>query len=206
MGLYVQYGCGMSAPTGWRNFDSSPTARFEALPIVGRFYTKNHLRFPANVEYGDIVKGLPLRQASCDAVYCSHVLEHLSLVDLRTALRKTYLILKDKGKFRLVMPDLEAMAKAYVFNPSEHAALEFMRDTGLGLEHRPRGFVELIKNWFGNSAHLWLWDYRSLAHELSQAGFHSIRRAEYGDSEEPAFLQVESKVRWQGCLGIEATR
>jgi len=55
---YVQYGCGWSAPINWRNFDASPTLRFERIPIVGRFYTKNASRFPRNVEFGDIVCGL----------------------------------------------------------------------------------------------------------------------------------------------------
>src|SRR2546421_9928005 len=71
--LRVQFGCGLSAPETWRNFDASPTLRFERLPIVGRLYTKNGERFPGNVEYGDIVKGLPLVRESCAAVYASHV-------------------------------------------------------------------------------------------------------------------------------------
>ena len=59
-GQYVQYGCGWSAPKEWRNFDASLTLRFERLPLIGHLYTKNESRFPGNVEYGDIVKGLPI--------------------------------------------------------------------------------------------------------------------------------------------------
>ena len=55
-GLYVQYGCGFSAPEGWKNFDASPTLQFERLPVIGRLFTKNASRFPENVRYGDIVK------------------------------------------------------------------------------------------------------------------------------------------------------
>ena len=80
--LYIQYGCGLSAPMEWRNFDASPTLRFERLPVIGQFYTKNDKRFPTNVEYGDIVKGLPVEINSCKGVYCSHILEHLSLIYL----------------------------------------------------------------------------------------------------------------------------
>jgi hypothetical protein len=57
---YIQYGCGWSAPVEWTNFDASPTLRFERLPLIGSFYTKNKQRFPANVRYGDIVSGLPV--------------------------------------------------------------------------------------------------------------------------------------------------
>ena len=76
--LCVQYGCGWYAPEGWRNFDASPTLRFERIPLLGRLYTKNTERFPENVEYGDIVAGLPISDNSCQAVYCSHILEHLA--------------------------------------------------------------------------------------------------------------------------------
>ncbi len=86
---YIQYGCGWSASSQWRNFDASPTLRFERMPFIGRLYTKNQFRFPCNVEYGDIVKGLPIEPDSCLGAYCSHILEHLSLSDFRTALRNT---------------------------------------------------------------------------------------------------------------------
>lgn len=32
---FIQYGCGLSAPAGWRNFDSSPTLRAQRLPVLG---------------------------------------------------------------------------------------------------------------------------------------------------------------------------
>lgn len=54
---YIHYGCGCSAPSGWRNFDASPTLRFERLPVIGRLYTKNAFRFPQNVEYGGYCQG-----------------------------------------------------------------------------------------------------------------------------------------------------
>src|SRR5262249_16855882 len=109
--LCVQYGCGTSTAEGWRNFDASPTLRFERIPVVGRLYSKNGARFPGNAEYGDIVKGLPIADGSCDAVYCSHVLEHLALDDLHVALANTLRIVKPGGVFRLVVPDLEVLAR-----------------------------------------------------------------------------------------------
>lgn len=204
MPLYVQYGCGMSAPAGWRNFDASPTLRFERIPLIGYLYTKNAQRFPRNVEYGDVVKGLPVAPGSCDGVYCSHVLEHLALTDLRTALRMTRAMLKPDGVFRLVVPDLETLARDYLSERSPNAAHRFMRQTGLGIEVRPRGVVSVLKAWIGNSAHLWMWDYQSLQSELSNAGFQKIRRAAFGDADDPAFQLVEDEGRWENCLGIEA--
>jgi len=138
MQRYVQYGCGWSAPNGWRNFDASPTLRFERLPILGKMHKKNDSRFPENVEYGDIVKGLPIENDSCDGVYCSHILEHLALDDFRVALRNTYKILKHGAIFRLVLPDLFQCASKYVNDQAPEAAFAFLRDTCLGEERRPR--------------------------------------------------------------------
>ena len=57
--LYVQYGCGLSCPAGWLNFDASPTLRLQRLPAIGRLFV-NSVRFPDRVHYGDIRKGLPI--------------------------------------------------------------------------------------------------------------------------------------------------
>lgn len=204
---YVQYGCGWSAPKTWRNFDASPTLRFESLPILGKLYTKNQSRFPNNVEYGDIIKGLPVPNNSCKAVYCSHILEHLSLEDFRTALRNTYKILEPDGIFRLVLPDLEFAINTYLEDFSSHeAAYNFMKGTSLGKEKRVKGLKGFVVEWFGNSQHLWMWDYRSLERELYDAGFCKIRRAQYGDSKEVMFNDVEKKGRWENCIGIECSK
>jgi hypothetical protein len=204
--VYVQYGCGWSAPAGWRNFDASPTLRVERLPVVGRLYQKNKQRFPENVEYGDIVKGLPLPRNSCDGVYCSHILEHLSLQDFRTALTNTFKILKPNRTFRLVVPDLEVCCKRYLQDADTEAALRFLRDTCLGEETRPRTIPAVLRSWLGNSRHLWMWDFRSMAAELEAAGFAHIRRASFGDSGDSVFSQIEDRTRWDDCLGVECRK
>lgn len=204
--LYVQYGCGHSAANGWRNFDASPSLRLERLPLLGRLYNKNKSRFPLNVEYGDILKGLPLSSNSCEAVYCSHVLEHLSLEGFRTALKNTFKILRPGGTFRLVMPDLEHCAKKYLTDSSKEASLVFMKETDLGCERRVTSPKDLIVSLLGNSRHLWMWDFKSVSFELQKVGFFNIRRAEYGDAADTIFRQVEVKDRWDTCLGIECNK
>ena len=204
--LYVQYGCGFSAPKKWRNFDASPTLRFERLPIIGKLYTKNDSRFPHNVEFGDIVSGLPISDNSCKGVYCSHVLEHLSLDDFRLALKNTYKILKTGGYFRLVLPDLEYSIINYVNDLSPDAAYDFLHETSLGREKRPRGLKGFVSEWFGNSQHFWMWDYKSMTQELENIGFIEIRRASFGDGADTMFRNIESEERWKNCLGIECKK
>jgi hypothetical protein len=202
MSLYVQYGAGQVAADGWVNFDASPTLRLQRLPLVGnrvaRFSGITQL-FPSDIRYGDVVKGLPLRSGSVEGLYASHVLEHLALDDMRLALRESLRILKPGGAFRLIVPDLRARAKAYVEaeDGDAEAAHVFLRSTYLGREERGRSIRGRLQALFGNSAHLWMFDHASMARELAVAGFVHIRRARFGDADDPMFARVESKDRFR---------
>jgi len=204
MPLYVHYGCHCCAPSEWLNFDASPTLRLERLPAIGRLVRKNSKRFPPNVLYGDIVRGLPVKDSSCDGVYCSHVLEHLALEDCRRALLNTYRMMKKGALFRMVLPDLEQCIKNYEGGDEiSFRAEEFMKQTGLGQTKRPRGIYSLLIEAFGNSRHRWMWDLSSLRYELEKIGFQNIRRAQFGDSDDTMFKIVEQRERWRNALGID---
>jgi hypothetical protein len=182
--------------------------RFERLPVLGKLYTRNKQRFPANVKYGDIVKGLPEAADSCEAVYCSHILEHLAYEDFLTALRNTYKILKPGGTFRGVVPDLKAAVMAYVddFDKLEAPANELMRNTMLGVENRPKNMSGKVKNLYGNSKHLWMWDYKTLAFELKKVGFTDIGPCTFGDSADPMFSFVEEADRFNQAAAFNCKK
>ncbi len=203
MAAYVQYGCGRSAPHEWVNFDASLTLWVERAPLLGQLRPRGQRIFPENVLYGDIVKGLPLAPASCRAVYCSHVLEHLALEDFRQALHNSRRILASGGIFRLVVPDLRAAARRYVADESGHAACNFLNETSLGVTTRPRNLRGFVRSWLGNSRHLWMWDFPSLRQELQNAGFTGIRQASLGDSEDGRFRSVEEQSRWEDAVGLQ---
>lgn len=208
--MYVQYGCGLSAPQNWLNFDVSPTLRLQKLPFVGKLISPLlNVQFPKNVKYGDIIKGLPIKDNSVDGIYCSHTLEHLSLDDLRVALKNTMKVMKPGSIFRMVLPDLEFYAKKYVesLNSGNAAAShDFMFDTMLGIKSRSKGIRELLSNSLGNSHHLWMWDYLSLSNELRDLGFKEIRRCNFGDCKDKIFNFVEDEGRFINCLGIECIK
>lgn len=203
---YVQYGCGLSAPRGWLNFDSSPSLILGKIPVFKYFLKKYIPPFPKNVKYGDIVRGLSIKNESVKGVYASHVLEHLALEDFRIALNNTYNILTKGGVFRLVVPDLEWCVKEYETNPLEIRSYKFMEDAHLGLLKRERGLIALLRNMMGQSTHLWMWDYTSMKLELEKAGFKNIRRASFNDSTEPKFKDVEDEGRFINCLAVECSK
>lgn len=207
---YVHYGCGAAAPKEWKNFDVSPTLRIQRIPMLGRMMRglKRDL-FARNVRYGNIINGLPVPNDSCDGVFCSHVLEHLSLADFRKALGNTHRIMKPGGLFRCVLPDLEWAARRYVKamdNEETDASLRFMSATMLGLTERPRGLTGLAVSFWGNSHHLWMWDRLSLAEELRKAGFRDVRACAFNDSADPLFRSVENEDRFKLSIAFECTK
>jgi hypothetical protein len=205
--MNLHYGCGLDTGAGWHNCDASPTLRLQRLPLIGWVFKKwLKPRFPDAVHYGDIVRGMEIAPDSCEAIYCSHILEHLALEDLRTALRHTRACLKPGGLFRLVVPDFAQQVLAYQSNPNPEALSNFLRYTHLGRATRPKGYKAFIREYFGNSHHLWMWDEKGLVAELQQAGFSSIRRCQAGDSSNKSFLAVENPDRFLGGLAIECSK
>jgi SAM-dependent methyltransferase len=205
--MNLHYGCGMSTGQSWYNCDGSPTLRLQRLPLLGWLFRQLiKPRFPSDVHYGDIVSGLPLSPGSCDAVFCCHVLEHLALEDFRRALRNTHAYLKLGGTFRLIVPDLEQCVKGYLSEEDPGAASRFMGYTHLGRRSRPKGPVGLLRQFIGNSHHLWMWDYKGLSQELTDAGFIGIRRYGFDDDKSPAFREVETRERFDYSVAVECAR
>jgi SAM-dependent methyltransferase len=93
-GTYLNLGCGNRFAPGWRNFDIRPSS-----PDVERL--ESHLR-------------LPLADGSADFVYSSHMLEHLPPSDVPAFLAECRRVLRPGGVVRIVVPDLEGIARQYL--------------------------------------------------------------------------------------------
>src|SRR3989442_2634462 len=97
--LCVNVGCGLSTGASWVNIDSSPSLRLSRLPLVGEVLVRvaRLPAWPPSARYGDIVKGTTIRPGSCDLIFASHVLEHLSEEDCSLALAHIYASLRPGG-------------------------------------------------------------------------------------------------------------
>lgn len=212
--LYVHYGCGLTAPGTWINFDIGVPYYIRSLPVAGTglYWTLARLRkwsHAGNIRFGNIVRGLPVPENSCKGVYCSHVLEHLSLDDARKSLRNTHRILRSDGLFRIVVPDLEPFARNYLEDSAPDAAHRFIRSVYLGSETWPKSLYAIFRNWLADNQrhqHKWMWDKKSLALELREAGFSAIRPAQCGDSRDGRFRDVEDADRWKNAVGYECEK
>ena len=105
-----------------------------------------------------------------------------------------------------MLPDLEVIVHQYVLDRSPEAAILFMNSTLLGATVRKKGAKGAIEDAFGNSRHLWMWDFKGLAKELADAGFRDIRRAQFNGNPAPHFAAVEDEDRRRDSLGFECRR
>lgn len=208
---YINFGCGIHCPDAFTNFDGSVNLLMQRNPLIGYLIKKTTTTlFPANALYGDIVKGLPLNENSVKGIFSSHVLEHLSLEELRISLKNCYKYLKPGGTFRSVLPNLEEAVNSYISEKkkgNKSAAVDFMNYTFLGYPKRPKSIMDLIKWRLSGHHHFWMWDYEALEIELYNAGFKKVYRSYYNESIDPYFKNVESKGRFDyNALCVEAIK
>jgi len=90
----LNLGCGMRTHPSWTNVDFK--ARAEGV-----------------IEH-DLLKGLPFADESFDAVYHSHLLEHFPKSYAPIFLKECFRVLRPGGVIRVVVPDLEQIARLYL--------------------------------------------------------------------------------------------
>ena len=90
----LNIGCGEHFHPAWANIDLAP----------------QHPSITAH----DVKTRLPFGDHSFDAVYHSHVLEHLSPESGQFCIQECYRVLKPGGVLRIVVPDLERIAELYI--------------------------------------------------------------------------------------------
>ena len=120
-------------------------------------------------------------------------------MDFDTAITNSLRMLKRGGRFRLVVPDLEGRVRRYGAAKEmgrADASDRLMREMLVGLERRPRSLMDHIRAAFGNSAHLWMWDYAGIHAALENVGFVAIRCCQFGDSGDAMFDAVEREDRF----------
>ena len=100
----LNIGCGSHYHSEWRNLD---------------LYSND-----PNVVQHDVRRGIPFDEQQFDAVYHSHILEHLPPYMGRQLIAECFRVLKPGGVLRIVVPDLERIAKLYLTNLERAVAEE----------------------------------------------------------------------------------
>lgn len=142
--------------------------------------------------YLDLTKPWPVPPGSIDRIYGDNVIEHFPLNVSRAVLRYCRDALSVGGRLRLVTPDVERTARAYLENPELTAAhLERHRRYGFPAEHA----VDMLRITYAYHGHHlgYCFDWAALSAELAAAGFVDIRHCEVGQSDDPTFRGLERR-------------
>jgi predicted SAM-dependent methyltransferase len=216
----LHLGCGPGPQAdGWIHQDGSWNAQFAKFPRVRKLVERLRLvpegatqhAWRADILVADLRRPLPFAAESFDAIYSSHVFEHLYEVQAARLLRECIRLLRPGGIFRIVVPDLHAMVQQY---------LDRKRAPSLGAEPLPAdwlnkalhlrtaepssGFllhrIYLMLTEF--HTHKWMYDGESLKQRLITAGLEDVEERDVWDSRIPDIASVEKRDRLLAGAGV----
>lgn len=153
-------------------------------------------------------KKMPLENNTCDAIYASHIFEHINPRKFPLVLRECYRILRPGGYIRIVIPDPVKSMKAYMNGQKDFSLFKRRRAKILGQrKYNPTlfelmredfvsfsGQTELLKD--NGLAHQNAWDKETMCENLKRAGFNknNIYVVDYEVSKSDLF-KFESKYK-----------
>src|SRR4029077_1396695 len=124
----------------------------------------------------DLANALPYDDQIVDLIFLSHVLEHFEyaagkrlLVDCRRAL-------KPDGMLRIAVPDAEKLLALY--RADQLSTLQEI----CGNDHEGGEPIQLLHELLYGGDHRAIYDQRTLARSLHEAGFTRVKRSSFGTS------------------------
>lgn len=140
--------------------------------------------------YLDALRPWPV--AGVTHVFADNVIEHFTLDDARQVLRHARAAMAPGGMIRLVTPDAETNARAYIEGgPDLEALLERHRANGYAMAYP----ADVLRPIFSLNGHAdgYLFDERSLTVELEAAGFVDVHREHVGESCDEVFRGIDAR-------------
>lgn len=183
----------------------------------------------------DLRRGIPFADESVDAVYHSHLLEHLDRSVVPVFFAEVKRVLRPGGVHRIVVPDLERDARSYlaslesaasVTSPESaarhEAVVSRLIEQMVRREAHGTSMRSPARRWIENrilgdarrrgETHQWMWDRVSLPAELADAGFREVQIMTNTKSRIPGWTEIrldeapDGSEYKPGSLYVEAVR
>jgi SAM-dependent methyltransferase len=187
---------------------SNPVLRRVAPMLLKGERRERFLSVPDNVVLHDLSKGIPAANGSVDAVYHSHLLEHLDRPVAEQFMAEVRRVLRPGGIQRIVVPDLERLCRQLLGHLAacddevgesarhdEYVAelLEQSVRRGAYGMSGTSGPMRLIEKLLVGDArrrgetHQWMYDWANLTALLERAEFESVEVCDYMTSRIPGW-------------------
>lgn len=217
--LVLNLGCGFHTSRHAINIDHSPYMRikrsrllsFLAMRVLNERRKARLTALSGRVLSHDLRKPLPFGDGTADAVYHSHVLEHLPRESALPFILEAKRVLKPGGVLRIVVPDFEYLCRQYLSsaqrcgsgpaNRADHerrveAVIEqLVREESHASRNLPPIAKWLESVFLGGARrkgekHLWMYDRHTLAGLLDAAGFVHATAVECTQSRIPGWNRI----------------
>lgn len=206
----LNIGCGRSPTPGWINYDNSPSVWLARWPLLAQLAARlglidrHALDFvdfcrSQNIRHADAARRIPHAAGSVEAIYASHMLEHLDRAEARSFLAECRRVLKPGGILRLAVPDLRNAAYQYLRLSDADG---FLRHLQFDLD-KPRGAIARLRRMLsGGRGHHWMYDRDSLLALIEGAGFTEVELVEEGRTRiaDPGGLDLTERETDSLCL------
>lgn len=198
----VNIGCGATPTPGWINLDNSLTVRIANGPFSWLLRSRPQFYDAikrAGIRYGTATR-IPLADNSVEVVYTSHMVEHLDRADAADFLNEANRILVPGGRVRVVVPDLLRKVEEYRRDGDADALIDGL----LMSVHRPRRLLDSIwERLVGFRDHRWMYDERSLAKLIAEAGFSQVVAFPPGETGIRNPEPLDLRERWDESIYLE---
>jgi SAM-dependent methyltransferase len=184
----INVGCGQTPTPGWTNYDNSPRVRAARVPFVlllvdriGLLTTQQRafmrVAHARDIRYANAVRHIPEPDHSVDALYTSHMIEHLDLDEAQRFLREARRVLIPGGIIRVAVPNVRYHVDRYVADGDADGLLARLYLT----RSRPKTWREKAAYLLvGDRQHQWMYDGASLCRLLALGGFEAVQEMPAG--------------------------
>ncbi len=201
----LNLGCGSQVVDGWINVDYALGARLMKIPFfkaLNRKVKLFNLDWNEKIYLHNLTNNFPWDNDSIDVVYSSHTLEHFTKEEGRKFLKESHRVLRKKGIFRIVVPDLQKDINQYI--KGEIYADDFIQNLGVLYGNKKTGILKKLSP-FIEFPHKCMYDNTRLIQILNDIGFEATTRFKF-ESDIEDIYQIELATRVENAVIIEGLK